>query len=181
MQEYIKKIEDENKKLVEELGRKEALISSTPFNSTLYLTFGMDYEFDGTLCGFLARLSYAFTNPYTGTVEDKHIKRYEEKYDSLKHNSNDYRRWTNNLLYKVDTDLRDFFNTGIQSFKTNPNNINSTEGIPWINIAPHELVCISMFNENMVFDLFKNQMVLSMRPFKRITRWTRFKQFMKGI
>jgi hypothetical protein len=181
MQEYIKKLEDENARLVEELGKKEALISSTPFNSTLYISFGLDYTFDGGLCGFIAALSYAYVNPHTGNKEDKYIKTFKVDYDPHRQGK-DYRWWISNLLTEIDADLRSYFNTRIQSFKTDPmSGKNPSEDIPWINIPNHENMFISGLDENMLFDLFKKQKVVSLQPFKRISRWTRFKQLLKGI
>jgi len=179
---YRKKLEDENARLVEELGRKEALISSTPFNSDLYITFGCDFEFDGTLCGFSARLSYAYVNPYTGSEENKHLKSYHIEYDALTNTKSNYIWWISKIIKDLDDDLRGFFNTTIQTFKTDPmNRDNPTEDIPWLHIEPHEILFVSGLKEDMMFELFKKGMILSMKPFNKINRWTRFKQLIKGV
>jgi hypothetical protein len=184
MDEYTRKLEDENKRLVEELGRKEALISSTPFNSDIYITFGTDFEFDGTLCAFLARLSYAYVNPYTGSEENKHLKSYKQELRNPRpQTQNDNFIWEiSKLLQDVNDDLRGFFNTNIQSFRTDPmTKQNPAEGLPWTKVTPWEIFFVSGLDETLLFELFRKQRILSMKPFNKINRWTRFKQFMKGI
>ncbi len=178
---YRKKLEDENARLVEELGRSEALISSTPFNSDLYITFGCDFEFDGTLSGFIARISYAYVNPYTGSAEDKHIKRYSVDIGSITNTNNHI--WHLSALFKqIDDDLRGFFNTNIQAFRTDPmTKQNPAEGLPWTKVTPWEIFFVSGLDETLLFELFKKQRILSMKPFNKINRWTRFKQLIKGV
>lgn len=181
---YRKKLEDENARLIGELGRTEALISSTPFNSDLYITFGTDFEFDGTLCAFLARLSYAYVNPYTGSVEDKHLKSYKQELrNPTPQPQKDNFIWEiSKLLQEVNDDLRGFFNTNIQAFRTDPmTKENPAEGLPWVKVTPWEIFFVSGLDETLLFDLFKKRRLLSMKPFTKISRWTRFKQLLRGI
>jgi hypothetical protein len=83
-------------------------------------------------------------------------------------------------MYEIDDDLKHFFNTRIHAFKTII--FDKDLLIPWRNMdIETNSVIMSLLNDGEVMNLFAKHAVLAMKPFKRISRWTRFKQMVKGL
>jgi hypothetical protein len=183
MDEYIKKLEEENSKLTALLGKQNPIEGRVmPCLDNLLLTFGLQWTFDGRIEGYTASIRHLYVNELTGSEEDKEIKTYKCEA------KNTTGCWTisdtltvGGIIRELDSDLDGFYKLRIFDFKVP---WRTTEApAPWLGGEAEEFrnIIITSWNPTGVEELFHKGGMYTIKPLKRVTRWTRFRQFVRGL
>jgi hypothetical protein len=179
MEEYIKKLEAENKRLAEELMTEQVINSSKPLYDNLCIEFCVEYDFGGFISHYSALLRYVYANPKNGN-DDPYSKEIRVYRQEIKNPTKIDDFVIHQLLYKINDDLKDFFHTNLLSFKTEAEHRSLDVNIPWLN-DKSSMFIPSNYDFESLKSLFQKRLVLTTQPFNRTTRWVRFKQFIKGV
>lgn len=184
MQEYIKKLEAENSRLTELLGKKENLgVPTMPRLDNLLITFGIEWTYDGGVEKYQCDIRHLYVNEITGSDEDKLIKTYSCANTKLPSNIWDVHDVlkVGVIIREMDADLSGFYNLRLFDFTTP---WRTTEMVaPWTRGEGQHYgsIVASEWDFNSVAKLFREGHMYTIKPLKRVTRWKRLKQLMKGI